>query len=92
MTEVQKRFVELEKQKELVKEFQTKLADAIAGVIQEIGVGAYFQDDEGIVYKTTEPEGKFVFFDKFGYLRTKRDGEAKGSLSVKEAEGAGFKL
>ena len=90
MTPVQSKFVELERQKETVKKFFEELQLATEALVAEMGVDKYFQDDQGIVYKTTVPEGKFVHFDKYGYDRTKRAGEARGSLSVKEAEGAGF--
>ena len=50
-----------------------------------------FQDpSDKTVYKITKPEGKFVHFETWGYDRTKREGEVRGSLSVKEAKERGF--
>jgi hypothetical protein len=44
------------------------------------------------VYKIVEPEGKFVTFEKISYIRTRRSDEARGDLSLKEAEAAGFTI
>lgn len=90
MTEAQKRFVELEKQKETVKKFFEDLNNAMSDVQKEIGTNGYFMDNEGIVYGIVEPEGKFVHYEKLTYVRTKRPGEARGTLSVKEAKERGF--
>ena len=92
MTPTQAKFVELEKKKEEVKKYFEELNNALDEVYKETGFDGMFQDGEGTVYKVVQPEGKFVAFDKIGYVRTKRPGEFKGSLSKKEAEGAGFKL
>lgn len=92
MTPAQQRFVELERKKEQVKLFFDELAAATEAVIKEMGINAYFADDQNIVYKTIIPDGKFVKYEKYSYERTKRPGETRGSLSVKEAEENGFKL
>ena len=84
------KFVELEKKKTEIKKYFEDLQTAIAEVAAEIGEGGMFQDDAGTVYKVTRPEGKFVTFDRWGYDRTKREGEARGTLSVKEATERGF--
>jgi hypothetical protein len=90
MTPAQARFVELEKKKAEVKKFYEELSAATEAVVAEIGVDKYFTDEEGTVYKTVVPEGRFVTFDRYGIDRTKRPGEARGTLSLKEAEAAGF--
>lgn len=92
MTEAQRKFVELERKKEEVKKFFDELNEATAAVASEIGVNGYFQDDQGVVYKIVEPEGKFVYFERLSYVRTRRAHEKRGDLSMKEAEGAGFQL
>jgi hypothetical protein len=92
MTEAQKRFVELERKKEDIKKYFDDLAAATEALVKESGVNSYFQDDQGIVYKVVVPEGRFVHFDKYSYVRTRRSHEKRGDLSMKEAEGAGFKL
>lgn len=92
MTENQELFVKLEKQKEEVRQYFEKLKEATEAVAKEIGVGGYFQDTDGTVYRIVEPEGKFVNYEKISYVRTRREGEARGTLSLKEAEGAGFTI
>jgi hypothetical protein len=52
LTEAQKTFIALEKRKAEYKTFLDELAQATKAVIAEIGTDAYFQDDEGTVYKT----------------------------------------
>ena len=89
MTPIQERFVILEKQrKQLLEEFD----EALQAVAAEVGTDGYFQDNDGVVYKITCPVGRWVKFDTVSYARTKRNGEDKGTLSVKEAQGAGFSV
>lgn len=92
MTEAQKKFVTLEKQKEQVKKFFEELKLATLAVQAEVGLNGMFQDGEGTVYKIVEPEGKFVTFEKISYVRTRRLDEKRGDLSLKEAEAAGFSV
>jgi hypothetical protein len=90
MTPVQRNFVNLEKQKEKVKEYFESLRKAVDELSKEIGLNGYFQDEEGTVYKVVEPEGRFVNYEKISYKRTRRIDEERGDLSLKEAESAGF--
>lgn len=92
MTEIQRKFVELERKKEEVKRYFDELKLATEAVAAEVGIGGLFQDDHGIVYKIVEPEGRFVAYDKISYVRTRRTHEKRGDLSMKEAEAAGFTL
>jgi hypothetical protein len=94
MTDAQKKFVSLEKQKEQVKKFFEELSEAIAAVQKEVGTNGYFQDEEGTVYKVVEPDGKYVPFEKLSYLRTRRLSEERSPLplALKEAEAAGFNV
>jgi hypothetical protein len=92
MTPSQARLVELDKRKDEYKKFIEDLQAVTAQVAAEIGVNGYFQDPEGTVYKVVEPDGKFVYFEKLSYNRTRRQGEKQGSLSMKEAKEAGFTL
>jgi hypothetical protein len=92
MTEAQKKFVELERKKEEVKKYFDELNAACLAVSKEVGINGYFQDDYGIVYKVVIPAGKFVHFEHISYVRTRRPNETRGDLSMKEAEGAGFRL
>lgn len=92
MTPTQKKFVDLEKQKEQVKLYFENLRNAVEELEKEIGVNGYFQDDEGTVYKVVVPDGKFVTFEHISYVRTRRPHEKRGDLSLKEAKDAGFEV
>lgn len=85
------RFIELERKKTEIKRFFEELKLATEEVVKEIGVGSYFQDpSDGTVYKIVEPEGRFVNYERYGYVRTRRADEKRGDLSMKEAQEAGF--
>jgi hypothetical protein len=91
MTPEQQKIVELEKFKQkVIKQFYEDYDKAVAELVETMGVNAYFQDDDGIVYKTCEPDGTFVKYQRYGVSRTRYDGEAKGSLSMTEAREKGF--
>jgi hypothetical protein len=92
LTDVQKRFVELDKKKAEYKEFVELLAQATKDLVAEMGIGGHFQDGEGIVYQTADCDGKFVYFDKFEIKRTRRPGERAGSLSMKGAKELGYEV
>ena len=86
-----KRFIELERKKEEVKRYFEELSEATKAVVAEIGVDTFFQDPtDNTVFQIVEPEGRYVNYERYSYVRTKREGEARGSLSVKKAEEAGF--
>lgn len=85
-------FIELERKKEEVKKYFDELAEATQALVKHVGVDGYFQDTDGVVYKIVVPEGKFVHFEKYSYVRTKREGEKRGSLSMKEAKEQGFEV
>lgn len=90
MTENQKRFVELERRKDEIKQFYADFERATLELIREQGVNSYFRDEQGTVYKLVDCDGRFVKFDRYSYVRTKRPGEERGSLSMKEAKEHGF--
>ena len=79
-----------EKKKDEIKKYFEELQMAISAVEAEIGINGMFQDEQGTVYKIVVPEGRYVAFDKLSYERTRRTGERAGSLSLKEAQAAGF--
>ena len=91
MSPAMEKFVQLERKKNEIKQYFSDLEAAIEEVAKEIGEGGMFQDpSDKTVYKIVKPEGKFVHFEKWSYDRTKREGEVRGSLSVKEAKERGF--
>lgn len=87
------RFIELERKKAEVKKYFDELKQATEELVAELGVNTYFQDPtDGTVFKLIIPDGKFVTFEKYSYVRTRREGEKRGDLSLKEAQEAGFNL
>lgn len=92
LSEVQLKFIELDKRKAEYKQFLEEYKESINALVAEMGVGGSFQDDEGIVYLIEDCDGKFVYFDKFEIKRTKREGETKGSLSVVKAKELGYNV
>ena len=92
LTEAQAKFVELEKQKEKVKQYFNDLEAAAEELVNEHGVDFMFQDPEGTVYKLVIPTGRFVNYPRYGYQRTRRLDEKRGDLSLKDAEKAGFMI
>jgi hypothetical protein len=73
-----------------VKQYFEKLKEVTGALAKEIGINGYFQDLDGTVYKIVQPEGKWVSYDLISYVRTRRNDEKRGDLSLKEAEEAGF--
>lgn len=93
LSEEEQKFIALDRwYSEMVKPFFDEYTQAKEKLLEKFGVDHYFQDDNGIVYKTIIPEGTFVSFQKAGCNRTKRDGETRGTLSVKEAKEKGFEV
>ena len=92
MTEVQARFVEMDKQKEEHKKFFEEYNRVAGELFDEVGEGGHFQDDEGTVYLAEIPSGKFVNFEHKGILRTRRGDEKKGSLALTKAKELGYEV
>jgi hypothetical protein len=92
LSPAQQKFIELEKKKQEVKKFFEELKAATEELVTEIGVGGHFQDHEGTVYQVTVPEGRFVAFDKYSVVRTRRQGEKKGDLSLTKARELGYEV
>lgn len=92
MTEAQKKLVELDIRKQEIDKYYEELEAAIKEVHGELGMDGMFQAEDGVVYQIVKPAGRFVEYRDIGFIRTKREGERAGSLSVKKAEEAGFKV
>lgn len=82
--------IEADKKKVEAKKILEDCKTANEALATVAGLGYFFQDNEGTVYKTNVPEGRFVYYERVEIQRTRRDGETKGSLSMKEAREAGF--
>lgn len=93
LTDTQKQFIELSKQTEVLKQQLSEKSTLMEELLLQIGTGSVFQDPEDkTVFEVVEPKGTFVSFKKISYDRTKREGEIKGSLSVKRAKELGFDI
>lgn len=84
------KFLVLEKKKKEASQYWKELYDTISQLAEELGDGGHFQDDDGTVYMVRKRTGKFVQFEPYEYIRTKREGEKIGLLSQKLAEELGY--
>lgn len=82
------KLVELDLKKPEITKYYEELEIAVAEVEKIVGLNGYFKASDGTVFKIVRPSGTFVSFKTLAYERTKREGEARGSLSVKEAKEA----
>ena len=94
LSATERAYIALDRRKAEVKKFFDDLNAATEALIAAHGVGHFFQDADGVVYKTAVPEGKFVYFEKYTVNRTRRlsEGEKSGSLSITEARAAGYEV
>ena len=93
MTLEQSNFIAATERYEQVKKELDAAREELEKCALALGYGAYVQDPEtSLVYKIVKPNGSFVYYRDIEYVRTAKDGERAGTLSKKEAEGAGFIL
>ena len=92
LTELQLKFIEVEKKKAEVKKYFEELQGLTEALKEEIGLGGHFQDNEGTVYQIVVPKGTFVEYKQVGYQRTRRVAidEKKGDLSLSGARELGY--
>ena len=90
LTKNQKKYIELEKEKQEYKTFLEDFKKVTEDLSKEMGLGGHFQDSEGTVYQVHEADGTFVHFDTYEIKRTRRDGERAGSLSLTKAKDLGY--
>lgn len=90
--ELKQRLVELDRKRDEVKKFFEEYRLVVEELVKEAGLNHAFQDNQGIVYQLVELEGKWVNFERYGVERTKRPGEARGTLSIKKAKELGFSV
>lgn len=93
LTDQQQKFIEVSKQLELLKEKRKEIGSQLEELANQIGIGSSFQDPEDkTVFEIVVPDGKYMYFDKIDYVRTRREGERSGSLSLKRAKELGYDL
>lgn len=89
---LQLHLAELDRRKDEVKKFFEDYKSTVEAIVSIAGVNHAFQDPQGTVYQLVELDGKWVNFERYGVERTKRPGEARGSLSIKKAKELGFNV
>lgn len=89
---LESRLVELSEKKESLKEQTKKISEELDNLMILLGTNHSFQAENGLVYKIIEPMGTFTYFKKIDYVRTKKEGELKGSLAKTEAKALGFNV
>jgi hypothetical protein len=93
MNILQQNFIELAKKREELAKQLKQLNQELAGIMKDLPLGEMFQDSaDGVVYQIVVPSGTFIEYKNIDYIRTRREGETKGTLSMKEAQAAGFVL
>lgn len=92
MNDTQAKLVQLVSQLEDLKGQMKNVNLQMEEVLGQLGVDSMFQDPEGTVYKVVVPTGTFISFKKIDYARTRRGEEKTGSLSLKDARDAGYKV
>jgi hypothetical protein len=93
MTDQQKKFLELAKYHEQLKDKLDEVRKELEASMTDLGLGTVLQDPETLtVYKMVKPTGRFIYYYDIDYVRTAQEGERAGTLSKKEAEALGFML
>ena len=92
MNDLQSKAYDLILKKEELKAQMKEVNLALDSILTELGEGNAFQAYDGTVVKVSKPTGTYIEFKNIDYVRTRREGEVKGSLSKKEAEEMGFIL
>jgi hypothetical protein len=86
-TAQQDKAIGLIQQIEALKEQLKPLQKELDATIKEIPANEMFQDEETkLVYRIVPQTGTYVEFKPLIYQRTRKEGEAKGTVSQKEAE------
>lgn len=91
--EKQQLFIELAKKYEQMSEELSQVREQLTSAMKELEIGTFVQDPETkVVYQVVVPNGTFVHYKQVDYIRTKKEGERAGSMSMKKAEEMGFTL
>lgn len=94
MTENQNRLIQVSKKyealREAMKEVSVELEAATLEVAKETGLGVFFQDVDGTVFRVAKGKGTYVAFKEYVYERTRRHASEKPGISLKDARDAGY--
>lgn len=90
---LKEQFLQLVKEKESTAKHLKHLDIQLTDIMKQLPLGEMFQDSvDGTVYQIIIPSGKFVDYKTIDYVRTKKEGEKFGTLSIKMATEVGFIL
>lgn len=92
MTE-QQRFLDAAKKYEEVVDQLKAAREELDLAMQGLGLNTFVQcPDTKIVFQVVKPNGTFMYYRDLDYIRTKKEGERAGTLSIKKAQEAGFEV
>ena len=86
------KFATLERQREAAKAIFDSYKEVVAEIHRRKGSNFHWQDAEGTVYQLAIADGRWVAFEPLVVNRTRRNGEAKGTLSEKAAKELGYEI
>ena len=93
-TASQRKLIQLSKQyetlKEAMKSISNELNEATLAVARETGIGVFFQDVDGTVFRVAKATGTYVAYKELTYERTRRNPQEKPGISLKDARDAGY--
>ncbi len=93
LTEQQSKAIELIRQIETLQYQIKPLQEELETLFPQITIDEMFQDPETkLVYRIAKQEGVWIKYKPLVYQRTRKIGEAKGSISISDAKKAGFIL
>lgn len=94
MTDNQNKLIQLSKKherlREVMKEVSAELNAATEAVAKETGLGVFFQDVDGTVFRVAKATGTFVPYKDLTYERTRRHPKEKPGIRLKDAREAGY--
>lgn len=85
-------FSELDKKRDEAKIIFEKYKEVVTEMHRRMGESYHWQDAEGTVFQLAIADGRWVAFEPLIVNRTRRNGEAKGTLSEKAAKELGYEL
>lgn len=90
--ELFKKFATLDIQRDLAKAIFEAYKEVVAEMHRRKGASFHWQDAEGTVHQLAVSDGRWVAFEPLVVNRTRRNGEAKGTLSEKAAKELGYDI
>lgn len=86
------KFATLDRQRDAAKAIFENYKEVVAEMHRRRGSNFHWQDAEGTVFQLAISDGRWVTFEPLAVNRTRRNGEAKGTLSEKAAKELGYDI